>query len=109
MREIVLLTRLEDRLQFSGGDQEDLGAVAARSANSAAACNILKLHVPILPHFHPLGSGRIAWNDDDDLIDVLGLDSRELPAARLVTSEPLAARLATSEPPAPRWPGADIF
>ncbi|GJT54508.1 hypothetical protein Tco_0989562 [Tanacetum coccineum] len=43
---------------------------------------------------------RITWNDDDyDVIDVLGLDSRETPAARHGFP---ATRMATSEPPAAR-------
>ncbi|GJR76446.1 hypothetical protein Tco_0088811 [Tanacetum coccineum] len=49
------------------------------------------------------GSAGISWNDDDDddVIDVLGLDSRETQATRHGF---LAARMATSEPPA-AWLG----
>ncbi|GJU17314.1 hypothetical protein Tco_1145280 [Tanacetum coccineum] len=56
-----------------------------------------------------VSGGRITWNDDDDILDVLGLDSREqgaarlsLPAARLATSGPSATQLATSGPSAAR-------
>ncbi|GJV71694.1 hypothetical protein Tco_1491689 [Tanacetum coccineum] len=83
------------------------------------------------------GLGRIAWNDDDDVIDVLGLDSRlEANLVKLAKSYGLmmndndeyvqakevkrletptashglpAARLATSKPPAARLAGADVF